>query len=199
VTEFQRCDIIIRPNLAIFPGCFRLPGANNLGHAAIVIQDAQDSSEAVLLKKTVIFESQARDVPGEYQLRVTHPFVPGKDFRFANFNFSPDKQGRLYRLRMDLTTDQKDSIIAFLMSHADDLSDYRALKRYGPVPDSRHGRAQPGEQEYWYCSLLIWQAFYDVLGIDLDADKGMYVFPNDLVYSPYFDDGPGEKIKRIRF
>jgi uncharacterized protein YycO len=46
---------------------------------------------------------------------------------------------------------------------------------------------------------LIWQAFYDVLGIDIDANGGVYVHPNDLINSPYFKDEPGRFDKRVRF
>jgi uncharacterized protein YycO len=71
------------------------------------------------------------------------------------------------------------------------------MKRFIPAAGSLSSPAK--KPEYWYCSLLIWQAFYDVLGIDIDANQGVYVYPNDLINSPYFNDEPGRYEKRVRF
>jgi hypothetical protein len=196
LTELQPCDIIVKPNLAIFPGMLRLPGGITWGHAAIVIKGAVDTNETELLRKVIVFESQARDVEGKYQLRLTPAYMPGDDFSYASYNFSPEKLGHLYRLHFDLTRSQRDSIIAWILDKDDDLSSYRAYKRFTLDGTPMH---DTGTTEYWYCSLLIWQAFYDVLGIDLDADKGLYVFPNDLVYSPYFNGVTGGDNNRVRF
>lgn len=199
LTELLPGDILVKPNFCLLPGMLRLPGGKQFGHAAVVVKGASDLNETELLKKAIVFESQARDVPGPYQVRLTPAYAPGDDFRFASYNFSPDKLGNLYRLRFDLTNAQRDSIISYLLSHDDDLSSYRAVKEYAPDRASPNKTVPEGSKvEYWYCSLLIWQAFYDVLGIDLDADKGVYVYPNDLVYSHYFND-EGIIKKRIRF
>jgi hypothetical protein len=191
LTELQRCDILVKPNLCIFPGMLHLPGGVLLGHAAIVIEGAIDTGEVELMRKAVLFESQARDVPGPYQLRLTPGYAPGDDYSYANYSFGPEMLGDLYRLRLDLSEVQKDSIIAWILDKDEDLSSYRACKDFGSSPGK--------PSEYWYCSLLIWQAFYNVLGIDLDADQGLYVYPNDLVYSKYFDEEPGKNVKRVRF
>ncbi len=193
ISELMPCDILVKPNLNLVPGTTFVGGGYLLGHTAIVIKGAADTNEAALLSRVITFESNARDVPGEYQLRQVAAYVPGNDSRFSNDSFSPDRLGNLYRLRMDLTDAQRDAIIAFVLKHDNDLSHYRACKRFNPDHDS------PGNQEYWYCSLLIWQAFYDVLGIDLDANQGYYVYPNDLINSPYFNDEPGKYEKRVRF
>lgn len=36
----------------------------------------------------------------------------------------------------------------------------------------------------WYCSKLIWAAYYSVFGIDLDSDGGYIVYPRDILRSP---------------
>jgi uncharacterized protein YycO len=54
-------------------------------------------------------------------------------------------------------------------------------------------------QTYWYCSHLIWQAFYSVLNIDLDPNGGVIVYPNDLIVSPYFQNDPLNPLRRVRF
>jgi len=200
LSDLKPCDILVKPNINFIPGTTFVDGGYLFGHAAIVIQGASDTNEIALLSKAILFESNARDVPGEYQLRKVAAYVPGDDNRFANNSFEPERFGNLYRLRMDLTDAQRDSIIAWLLEQDEDLSHYRSSKRFTPNADSlREPQAKGGKQEYWYCSLLIWQAFYDVLGIDIDANKGFYVHPNDLVNSPYFNDEPGKREKRVRF
>jgi hypothetical protein len=200
LTELQPCDILVKPNLNFIPGTTFVPGGALFGHAAIVIVGASDTNEVALLSKTITFESQARDVPGEYQLRKIAAYLPGNDNRFANNSFIPDRLCNLYRLRMDLTDAQRKAIISFIEAKDNDLSSYRAMKRYNHEPGKGNDSHLSHEkQEYWYCSLLIWQAFYDVLGIDIDANGGVYVHPNDLINSPYFNDNPGRFEKKVRF
>ncbi|MFW5793335.1 MAG: hypothetical protein ACOCWC_03555, partial [Bacteroidota bacterium] len=54
------------------------------------------------------------------------------------------------------------------------------------------------DNDHWYCSLLIWQAVLYVSGIDLDSNGGYFVYPNDLIASPYFNNENGFK-GRTRF
>jgi hypothetical protein len=200
LTELQPCDILVKPNLNYIPGTTSVPGGYLFGHTVIVIRGAADTNEVALLSKTIIFESQASDVPAEYQLRQVAAYLPGKDNRFANTSFSPERFGNLYRLRMELTDMQRQEIIDYILDKDDDLSSYRAMKRYKKIPEIANDSLSQGKkQEYWYCSLLIWQAFYDVLGIDIDANGGVYVHPNDLINSPYFNDEPGKHEKKVRF
>ena len=35
----------------------------------------------------------------------------------------------------------------------------------------------------WYCSKLVWRAYREATGDDLDSDWGFYVFPNDIEQS----------------
>ena len=44
------------------------------------------------------------------------------------------------------------------------------------------------DQSRFYCSQLVWLAFKNVLNLDLDADKGLIVFPDDIYYSKEFVD-----------
>jgi hypothetical protein len=44
------------------------------------------------------------------------------------------------------------------------------------------------DQSRFYCSQLVWLAFKDVLNLDLDADKGVIVFPDDIYYSKEYVD-----------
>jgi hypothetical protein len=199
ITDLKPCDILVKPNLNWLPGSTGVPRGIGFGHAAIVIRGAEDADESALLAKVLTFESQARDVPDEFQVRQVAAYAPGDDFSFANYNFRPDNLGRFYRLRPDLTDQQRQAIIDYLLRHDNGLSSPRAWKSYQNDQDTARYVNDNQPVEYWYCSLIIWQAFYDVLGIDLDANKGLYVYPNDLINSPYFDDEPGMPEKRIRF
>jgi hypothetical protein len=196
LTELQPCDILVKPNLNWIPGTTNVTDGIGFGHAAIVIKGASDTSEVSLLSSVLTFESQARDVPPEFQVRKVNAYVPGNDFSYANYNFKPSNLGRYYRLRMNLTYEEKEAIIKNLLDHDSSLSNPRSLKDYH---EGNSENNQNGGVEYTYCSLIIWQAFYDVLGMDLDANQGLYVYPNDLINSPYFDTRPGEKEKRSRF
>ena len=42
------------------------------------------------------------------------------------------------------------------------------------------------DQSRFYCSQLVWLAFKDVLNLDLDLDKGVLVFPDDIYYSKQY-------------
>jgi uncharacterized protein YycO len=44
------------------------------------------------------------------------------------------------------------------------------------------------DQSRFYCSQLVWLAFKEVLGIDLDVDQGVLVFPDDIYYSKDYVD-----------
>jgi hypothetical protein len=197
ITELKPGDIIVKPNLNIIPGTSFVDHGYLFGHAVIVVQGATDTNESALLSKTTIFESNASDIPEEYQLRLVRGYFPGNDHRFSNTSFAPRFLGNLYRLRIEMTDKQRADIINFILEKDGDISSYRASKHY-KLP-GEETLPEHGKQHYWYCSLLIWQAFYEVLGIDLDANKGFYVHPNDLVNSPYFDNTPGDTNRRVRF
>lgn len=198
LTELQACDILVKPNLNWLPGTEMVMGGRGFGHAALVIEGGKDSSTINLLRKVRIFESQARIVPAEYELRLAQGYLEGNDFRFSNITFGPQNSGFRYRLRFDLTPDQRDSIIQFVLKQDPDISSWRALKRLRTkLPSGMY--KTPEEKNIWYCSLLIWEAFYEVLGIDLDPNGGIMVYPNDLIGSPYFDNDAKHKQKRVRF
>lgn len=188
ITELKRGDLLIRPNHNWWPGTSIVPGGSNFGHAAIVIEGSKDTNIMQLLSKTVIFESQARDVPPEFQLRKVKAFKEGTDFRYANTNFSGYNEGYRYLIRPGLDETTIDSLVSFVLKQDNGLSSWRAVKDY----NSSHRN----KTSYWYCSQLIWQAYYEVLGVDIDSNKGLIVYPNDLIQSPYFREN-GSYITRF--
>ena len=198
LTELEPGDVLIKPNMNWFPGTAMVNGGRGFGHVVLVIQGGKDTNTLKLLEKVEIFESQARDVSVEYELRSVNGYVEGSDFRFANTTFGLQNKGFRYRLRYPMTPSQRDSIIRFVLSQDADKSCWRAQKR---LSESLKNGQPPifQDKKIWYCSLLIWQAFYEVLGVDLDPNGGIMVYPNDLIASPYFENDSVSPQKRVRF
>lgn len=181
--EFKRGDILIKANHNLLPGSSFVNGGSTFGHAAIVLEGGKDTSVVNLLKKTTIFESHSRDVSPENQIRQIKAYKESSSIDSVCLTFSEKYIGGRYRLRANLTEEQIESIISFITKQDDATSSYRATKIYESGNNSQ-------EDKHWYCSLIIWQAFYDVLGIDIDANKGLVVYPNDIINSPLFlEDG----------
>lgn len=198
LTDLEPCDILVKPNNNLLPGTSWVNGGRGFGHVVMVIEGGKDTNTMNLLRKVKIFESQARLVPESYELRLAQGFQEGDDFRFANTTFGLQNQGFRYRLRLNLTRSQQDSIIQFVLAQDNDVSNWRSLKQVDRYL-KRQNSAALQEKKIWYCSLLIWEAFYQVLGIDLDPNGGIMLFPNDLVASPYFDNDKKYPQKRVRF
>lgn len=195
LTELKRGDILVKPNHNWFPGSAWVEGGVSFGHIALVVEGATGSSAEEVLQKVVIIESQARDVPEQFQLRKVNAYRPGFDYRSDNFSFDPSKAPYRYRLRPELTAQQIDSLIAFMEGHLDGISCWRAQKKY----TTHYPPATGQNKSYWYCSLLIWQAFYTVLDIDIDVNQGVIVYPNDVIWCSLFENDSANKNKRVRF
>jgi hypothetical protein len=195
ITEFRPGDILVKANHNWLPGTAQVFGGKGFGHAALVIDGARDSDILRLLEKTIVFESHAREVPPEYQLRKAPAYLPGDDFRTANITFGPQNMGFCYRLRPDLSEIQIRKLIDFVTAQDNGTSCWRAQKRFS---ESMAKQTTP-EGGSWYCSLLIWQAYYTLFGIDLDPNGGVMVYPNDLIAGKYFDNTENQPYKRVRF
>lgn len=195
ITDLRPGDILVKVNHNWLPGSAQVYGGKGFGHTALVIQGAQDNDLLELLRRTVIFESNSRDIPGEYQVRKAPAYLPGDDLRFANITFGPQNLGYCYRLRPDLSPEQVKQLIDYVTARDQGISCWRAQKRF----TENSGKAFSPQSGYWYCSLLIWQAFYTLFGIDLDPNGGVMVYPNDLISSKYFENTGPANMKRVRF
>jgi hypothetical protein len=195
ITDLRPGDILVKANHNWLPGTAQIFGGKGFGHAVLVVGGAQDTNIIQLLRKTIIFESHSRDVPPDFQIRKAPAYLPGSDFRYASITFGPQNFGYCYRLRPALSESQIRQLIGFVMSHDNGVSCWRALKHFDLTP----GNNSPGQSDHWYCSLLLWQGFYTLFGIDLDPNAGVMVYPNDLIASPFFDNKPGGEKRRIRF
>jgi hypothetical protein len=195
IVDLKPGDILVKANHNWLPGTAQVFGGKGFGHAALVIEGAQDTDILRLLKKTIVFESHARDVPQEYQLRKAPAYLPADDFRTASITFGPQNLGFCYRLRPNLSDIQIRKLIDFVMAQDNGTSCWRAQKRFSENKPNQ----TPAEGTSWYCSLLIWQAYYTLFGIDLDPNGGVMVYPNDLIAGKYFDNTENQPYKRVRF
>lgn len=204
ITELKRGDFIVKPNLNILPGSSHIPEGYLFGHAALVIKGAIHNNSDSLLAHVQIIESIARDVPRAFQVREIAGYTVKADPALNNTNFGPAFKNRRYRLRLNLTESQIDSIIRFALKQKNDFSNWNASKSYA-VNQAANRQVQLGEREnwadnsHWYCSLLIWQSVLYVTGIDLDPNGGFQVYPNDLINSHYFDNTPDGQQHRVKF
>jgi len=195
ITELRTGDILVKANHNWLPGTAQVYGGKGFGHAALVINGAKDTNLLQLLGKTVIFESHSRDVAPEFQIRQAQAYHPGSDFRVASITFGPQNFGYCFVLRPSLSPEEIQQLIAFVTGMDGGTSCWRAQKRF----DVQKKKPAAGQEGNWYCSLLIWQAFYTLFDIDLDHTGRIMVYPNDLITSEYFNEAPGRPMRRIRF
>lgn len=190
IHDLRRGDIIVKPNLNIFPGTSFINNGVGFGHAALVVSDYSHENMDSLLAGVVIIESIAKDVPVEFQVREIRGLVKNKSAAFNNTNFNSRYQGNRYRLRLALTENQIDSIIAFAKAQKMDYSAWNSTKsfRNDSTFSATSQRKNWADNNSWYCSLLVWQSVYYVTHIDLDPNHGYMVYPNDLINSTFFDN-----------
>ena len=203
ITELKRGDIIVKANCNFFPRTSNIEKGWGFGHAAIITKGASGINADSILANSMIFESHARPLPVNYQLREIKGYYKSDNPFLNSDSFSPKYTGSRYRLRLDIPDNKIDSIIEFVLGQKGSYSSWNAMKRFPKNPEVQQMVAD-GEREnwarnsHWYCSLLIWQSVYYITGIDLDANGGYFVYPNDLISSPYFDNNNNNK-GRTRF
>ncbi|MBN2263991.1 MAG: hypothetical protein JW735_13820, partial [Prolixibacteraceae bacterium] len=152
-----------------------------------------------LLMNTLIIESMAANVPQAFQVREGYALNNAEHPIERCVSFSEKFAGNRYLVRSYLSEIQFDSIIAFALNQKGDVSNWNASKRFeGYMNAADSITANWADNDQWYCSLLVWQAFLYVTGVDFDVNGGYYVYPNDLLVNPLFnntDDQP----RRFRF
>lgn len=193
ISVLRKGDIIVKPNLNILPGTSFVEGGWGYGHAAIVTVGAENMPPDSLLAACMIFESHSRPVHRIHQLREVPGFVISDNPAIHNNTFASRFAGNRFRLRLNISESQVDSIIAFVRSQKGNYSSWNAMKRFPESPEvevlvSEGKRANWADNTHWYCSHLIWQSVFYVTGIDLDPNGGFFVYPSDLIASPWFDN-----------
>ncbi len=186
-------DILIRPNKNWLPGSSEIDSGRKFGHAGIVVEGAEGSTIQEVLSKSQIIEAFVFD-----QATRKYVFDRERQVRKAPsiISFSNRFEGIRYRLRINLTEDQRQKIIRLLenqigvggynlFSLRSQVMNYSAKSKNNPDLIFRH----------WNCATFVWFAYYQALGVDLDSNGGAIIFPNDLINSPVFDQSDG----RCRF
>lgn len=204
INELRPGDILVRPNLNFLPGTSIIPNGSGFGHAAIVTSYYQHENIDSLLANVTIIESIAKDVPVAYQIREVKALSHNKVLALNNINFDHRFEGHRYRLRLNSSPHQIDSIISFARQQKGDQSSWNSAKRFPghPFTDSLVNagkRSHWSDNNTWYCSLLVWQAVLRHTGIDIDPNGGYMVYPNDLIASPVFDKNDAEFSSRAKF
>jgi hypothetical protein len=200
ISDLKPGDILIKPNVGFLPGSSFVPNGRLFGHAAIVITGYKNDNIDTLLSHVKIVEAIARDVPPSYQVREISGYVVDKNLAKNSTSFGPDYAGNRYRLRMRISQNQIDSIIAFVLDQKKDLFYWNAMKSFpDDIPPEGSTRKNWADNSDWYCTLLIWQAVFYVTSIDLDMNGGYQVFPNDMILNKYFDIQEDHFPSRVRF
>jgi len=193
INELKKGDILVRPNLNIFPGTSLIPMGMGFGHAALVVKGYRHSNMDSLLAGVRIIESIAKDVSPDFQIREISGFVKSRFDAFNNDNFDQRYTGNRYRLRLPLSDAEIDSVIAFALAQKGDLSAWNASKAF---PDNAFNdslvaiglRESWADNSTWYCSHLVWQSLFYITRKDADANGGFMVYPNDLIKADLFDN-----------
>ena len=193
--DFEAGDIIVKPNNNWLPGTSAVESDLNygFGHTVLVINSKNKSENRVeTMMNTTIMEATSRIIPRPFQVRTTKLLLRSKDSCQVNDSFDEAFRGNRYRLRLKLTATQKKELFTFVQKQNEDYFSWRSLKNI-------HSNKQLHDNRSWYCSLLVWYSFYQTIGIDLDVNQGWYVYPNDLINSPYFANTPTDSSRIIRF
>lgn len=190
--SLKKGDILVRPNWDGMPGTYTIKGGRKYGHVAIVTEEASGNTvEETLAKASVVealfFDQATRKFQfrKENQIRETSALISfGKRFK-----------GIRYRLRTNLSDEQTREMIHFLRNQLDGGYNILSLKKHLEVDVKKDSLVQTLKSDSWHCATLAWEAFYLVSGIDIDENKGLLIYPSDIIASKYFDLPDG----RVRF
>lgn len=184
-------DMLVRPNWNWLPGSSRVASGANFGHLAIVVQGAKGKSVEETLRKAVVIEALLFD-------QVTRRFIFGSSEIIrkttAFTSFGKRFNGRRYLLRMHLTERQQQLLTQFVTKQLDD-DNYTifSLKKNIDFPPGTPEAYRSADRNQWNCATLAWFAFQYSTGTDIDSNKGLLIYPNDIIRSDLFDY-PGRRI-----
>ncbi len=179
--ELKVGDILVRPNWNWFPGTEKVPMGRKVGHLGIVVKGAKGNNLEEVVENSEIIESYIFD-------QKTRSFIFGQKDKVrqrpASISFNKKFKGIRYFLRYPLTIDQADSLALFLnnVKGGDyNLFSFKTLNKLQFFNDNE------GNQLSWNCVSLVWAAYKSVVKVDLDANGGYFLYPNDVLCSSIFD------------
>jgi len=184
--ELKKGDILIRPNWMWWPGSMGIPNGRRYGHVGVVVEGATGNSVEDALQRAHIVEALFFD-----QRTKQFVFNSAEQLReeLAIVSFGSKFKGIRYRLRLPITQEKTDSICIFLRSQLDARYNILSLKSKQKINaksvNNSFGRSS------WHCATLTWTAFYGFLNKDIDGNKGLLIYPSDIIGSKLFDTEEG--------
>jgi hypothetical protein len=189
---FEVGDLLVRPNWPWLPGSCSVENGRKYGHVAIVTQYASGKTIDEALENAKVIEALFFDqATRKFQIHKKDQIREGK----ASVSFGKRFKGIRYRLRMNLSEEQKEKMITFLRNQLDGGYNILSVKKHFDSKDENEMMMQNIKNESWHCATLVWEAYFMSTCTDIDANEGNLVYPSDLIASKYFDLPDG----RIRF
>jgi len=188
----QPGDILARPNLNWLPGSSKVSSGRNFGHASIVVLGATGNSPDEALQKALVVEAFLFD-----QATRRFEFREEKQVRLApaGISFGTRFSGIRYRLRMPLDPQQQEMLILFLNAQVGKCR-YKAFSDTKDCPGEKmQTDSPPAANCGWNCATLAWYSMCYAAGINIDFNRGNFVYPNDIINSAMFNTSEG----RLRF
>lgn len=190
--ELKRGDLLVRPNSDWHPGSCAAPNGRKYGHVAFVTQGASGHRPEEALMKAKVIEALFFDqATREFQFKKEHQIREAP----ASVSFGSKFTGIRYRLRMNLTESQTDSMIFFLRNQLEGGYNIFSLKKNMQLVTEKKYAIENLKNKNWHCATLVWEAFYLVTGNDIDANGGLLIYPADIIASSFFNLPGG----RVRF
>lgn len=179
--SLKKGDVLVRPNFDWLPGSYQINAGRMFGHAAIVTEDVSGKSVDEVLAKASIIEAVVFD-------QKTRSFIFDKKEQVretkAIISFGSRFKGIRYRLRINLTDQQTEDLLQFLKNQLDGRYSVFTVKKF---VDPNSEKQITRRNSNWHCASIVWQAFYQAKGVDIDENKGFVVYPSDIIASKYFD------------
>ena len=188
--ELKTGDILVRPNWSWLPGSCDIEGGRKYGHVAIVTEGACEPTIDGTLSKAKVIEALFFD-----QKTRKFQFSKKDQIRETNaaISFGKRFKGIRYRLRIKLTNEQLKIMIRFLRKQLDGGYNILDFKKIYESAGQKKFAIENLQNKNWHCATIAWESFYLIDGIDIDANKGLLVYPSDIIASKNFDL-PGGRI-----
>jgi hypothetical protein len=183
--ELKKGDILVRPNSDRLPGSCNIPYGRRYGHVALVTEGATGRTVSEALEKAKVVEALFFDqATRKFQWKKTNQIREGS----AIVSFGNRFKGIRFRLRTNITGEQADEMVQFARNQLNGGYNILSLKR-------KELDSSKIKDEDWHCATLVWEAYFLTLGLDLDANSGIFIYPSDIIANPVFNQPDG----RVRF
>lgn len=181
-------DLLVRPNWGWLPGSCQVFNGRRYGHVAIVTAGASGNTVTEALSKATVVEALFFDQgTRKFQFHKADQIRE----RSASVSFGKRFRGIRYRLRTNLTDEQKADIVSFVRNQLDGGYNILSSKINFDTPSERTLKLTSIKNKSWHCATLAWEAFYLAAATDIDGNKGMFIYPSDIITADCFS-APGD-------